>query len=302
MQLRLSCVAILLGVAGAAPAAPAHPAAHPAAPHQKAKPGKLGLRGGKKDVSNVPAQLGMMMAQAQQSLAIAERHHEKAVQKARDKDTDMLSNQASVLGKIIQKFAGELDKSNDILQQAVNASRSVLAMEEPPSVGFQSALVQSRARLSAETDAAQREIRRNTRKREHAVHEALNQADNALEEGSQKLSRKTGDLSQLIDDAKSSLEAIANSAPDSPANATAVAKAPAGKKADEALLKASLAHLNDAKAKSRKAVEAATKKATEDIAKADSEVAKEVAGITKDLSTAEKIEIQRVRGGSKKLF
>lgn len=299
MQLRLSCVAILLGVAGAAPA---HPAAHPAAPHQKAKPGKLGLRGGKKDVSNVPAQLGMMMAQAQQSLAIAERHHEKAVQKARDKDTDMLSNQASVLGKIIQNFAGELDKSNDILQQAVNASRSVLAMEEPPSVGFQSALVQSRARLSAETDAAQREIRRNTRKREHAVHEALNQADNALEEGSQKLSRKTGDLSQLIDDAKSSLEAIANSAPDSPANATAVAKAPAGKKADEALLKASLAHLNDAKAKSRKAVEAATKKATEDIAKADSEVAKEVAGITKDLSTAEKIEIQRVRGGSKKLF
>mmetsp|Transcript_71450 Transcript_71450/g.209805 ORF Transcript_71450/g.209805 Transcript_71450/m.209805 type:complete len:360 (+) Transcript_71450:70-1149(+) len=218
---RVLCVALLCAAADAAsPAAAA--VLKPIAPHGAAAPAKKPeLRGAKKpdaakakakkdkDVANVPAQLSQMMAQAQQTLAVAEKHHEKVVEKERGLYTDMLSKEASVMGKAILNYTQALDRGIAILQTAVNNSKAQLALKEPPTEGFASALVQARARLSAETDSAEREVRRDQRKREHAFHQAVSDAGSAMEEGSQKLSRKTGDVSQLLDDSKASLESIA---------------------------------------------------------------------------------------------
>jgi hypothetical protein len=219
---RILCSVAVLCVAADA-AHPAEAALKPIAPHSAAPPAssskKPELRGAKKaehhaakkakDVSNVPAQLSQMMAQAQRTLAVAEKHHEKVVEKERGLYTDMLSKEAGVMGKAIFNYTSELDRSISILQAAVNNSKATLALKEPPTEGFASALVQARARLSAETDSAEREVRRDQRKRDHAFHQAVSDAGSAMEEGSQKLSRKTGDVSQLLDDSKASLEAIA---------------------------------------------------------------------------------------------
>jgi len=290
MQLARVCCAILLGSAAAA-APPAHHAP------------KLGLRGGKKDVSAVPQQLSAMIATSQRQLAFAERHHEKAVQKERGQYTEMLSKEASILGKAVQRFAAQLDGSVSALQQAQAAAKSVLALEEPPSTGFASALVQARARLSAEVDAAEREIRRDQRKRDHSVREAVTQAGSALEEGSQMFSRKTGDLSQLLDGVKSSLEAIATSAPEGSstgaASGSGSAKAPAATKANKALMESAMAQLKDVKARSRAAIAAADKQLAGDIEQVQGDVGKSVASFQKALSDAEKMEIARVRGKPK---
>jgi len=156
-------------------------------------------------------QLQAIMARAQSSLALAERHHEKAVQRARSSVGDLFQEQAKFMGVQVAEYASALDGAARELSAAINASRAELAAEEQAeaknsSVGWGGAAMEERARASAKADAALQELRHLERQKGRQVEEAKRHALEPLDDASQKLSRRVGDLSSFADEARASLE------------------------------------------------------------------------------------------------
>jgi len=151
------------------------------------------------------------MSQAQSSLARAEKHHEKAVKKARVAVGDLFQEQAKFMGAQVAKYASELDQAAQQLSAVVNASKAELTAEEQAeaknsSVGWGGKAMEERARTGAKVDAVFRELKHLERKRGRDVEEATRHALEPLDDATQMLSRRMGDLSSLSDDAKASLE------------------------------------------------------------------------------------------------
>jgi len=184
----------------AAKEAAAMPPVKPSANVSKEKAAQSGL-----------AQLQSIMGRAQTSLARAEKHHEKAVQKARSTVGDLFQEQAKFMGVQVAEYASALEQATWQLSAVINASKAELAAEEQAdaknsSVGWGGAAMEERARASAKADAALRELRHLERKRDRVVEDAKAHALEPLDDASQKLSRRMGDLSSFSDEAKASLE------------------------------------------------------------------------------------------------
>lgn len=245
-----------------------------------------------KAVQNALPQLQSIMAQAQSSLARAERHHEKAVKKARGAVSELFQEQAKFMGVQVAKYASALDQAAKELSMVINASKAELAAEEQAeakntSIGWGGTAMEERARAGAKADAALRELRHIMRKKDRDVEEATRHAMEPLDDATQKLSRRVGDLSPLSDDAKASLE-------------WAMKKGGVGGD-----IMAKLNITKDAKGV-EKAIEAARNMTAQKIKAADSDLAKALANATNVTNTgvkkietglieAEKEEIKRVR-------
>lgn len=274
----------------ASPAAPAKAAKAeaPAKPAEKAKP-KVSKE---KAVQNALPQLQSIMAQAQSSLARAEQHHEKAVKKARGEVSALFQEQAKFMGGQVAKYTAALDQAAQGLSMVINASKAELVAEEQAeakntSIGWGGTAMEERARAGAKADAALRELRHIIRKKDRDVEEAARHALEPLDDATQKLSRRVGDLSPLSDEAKASLE-------------WAVKKGGVG-----ASIMADLNITKDAKGV-EKAIEAARNMTAQKIKAADSDLAAALANATNTTNTAvkkietgliqaEKEEIKRVR-------
>jgi hypothetical protein len=164
-----------------------------------------------KAAQNALPQLQSIMARASSSLARAEKHHEKAVQKARSKVSDLFQEQAKFMGAQVAEYASALDRAAEQLSAVINASKAELAAAEQAEakdsrVGWGGAAMEERARASAKADAALRELRHLERKKDRDVEEAKRHALEPLDDASEKLSRRVGDLSSFSDEAKASLE------------------------------------------------------------------------------------------------
>jgi len=157
------------------------------------------------------AELQSIMGRAQASLAHVEKHHEKAVQKARATVGDLFQEQAKFMGVQVAKYASAVDQATRQLSAVINASKAELAAEEQAeaknsSIGWGGIAMGERARAGAKVNAAFRELGHLERQKDRDVEEATRHASAPLDDAAQTLSRRVGDLSSVSDEAKASLE------------------------------------------------------------------------------------------------
>lgn len=278
-----------LTIAATKPAAAAKGTVMP--PKAAAKP-KSTQDSREKAAQNALPQLQAIMARAQTSLARAEQHHEKTVKKVRAQVDALFQQQAKVAGALVAKYAFELDEAARELSAVINASKAELAAEQATeanstNAGWGGAPMEERARAGAKADAALGELHHIMRKRDGDVEEATRHALEPLEYAAQELSRKVGDLSQVSDSARASLESAAKEA---------VGAAPLDVKFNVT---------KDAKAV-EKEIEAARNATAQKLKAADKELAEGLASslnvtnagvnaLERTLTDAEKEEIKRVR-------
>lgn len=240
-----------------------------------------------------PQQLGLMMAQSQQSLAQAEAYYAQAVKKGKDGLAELLTTEAKILGAIIATYGETLTEVAEGLEQAANNTRAEMAAIPQPE-GLDFAAEGARARLGAHVDAAEAESRRLGRKRTSALRDAAAKAMQTLEGSAQQLSRKLGDVSAVLDEAKAIVE---SSETQESSNAPALKNASAGKKLSIGE-HASLGELQKLLVAARKTTlaqdEAADQHFAAALAQASASLSAGIAKIKAALVQAQHEEIQRV--------
>merc|ERR1719389_987088 len=126
------------------------------------------------------------------------------------------------------QYSTDLVKASSELKATLEVAKKGLAAAEakPSKPGdWKDPEVADRAKLSAQVNSADRQLKRSERRRERMVKEAEEKGEESLEEEAQKLGMKIGDMTPVMDKAKQSLESIAEAplnAKESPA-ATKVA-------------------------------------------------------------------------------
>jgi len=163
------------------------------------------------DPSNAIPQLSMLMANAQKSLARAQRHHAKVVDKIRKEIEIDFTNESTAFGNAIGEYAVELDQAEKLMENAEASATAGLKKEsEIPSKpdDWEDPGVAQRARLSAELGASHRALSHLQRTNERALKEASDSAGQIFEDESMKLSMKLGDLSSTSDEAKQNMAAV----------------------------------------------------------------------------------------------
>jgi len=252
------------------------------------------------DAGEAASQLQELMAQASGSLASAERHHEHQVQKARKAVEAILSSAAQTLGGAVSRYDAELQRSADDLQNLVNASKAILKEEEARNSGTwgNDPGMEARARLGAQADVAAREVRKAKRQHDRAVHAVLLRAESPLEDTTMHLSRRVGDLSSVVDSAKSFLETQAGKSVMDAVNKTGnvtANKTANGTKRMEALV----VSLKAAMAQHKADLTVSEKSLDQAVSNSSKVMTEKIAKIENNLETAEKKEIQKVRDGAK---
>jgi len=254
---------------------------------------------GKITKDNAPAMLSSMMQAAQTTLAKAQRHHERVVQKVRKQVVSDFSFEADTVGSQIGEFAAELDSAAKEIEVAVNASKVGLAASEArakKSTNWQDAEVEDRAKLNAQTGSAERNMKKMLRRSAQAIHSAEERSESSMEDESEKLSMKLGDLSTEYSAAKSELESNVTV---TQANATAKmseghsAATPKGKD-----LKSLENNLADTLAKSQASIKGIQTKMDQFLGKIDKDVETRGSKIEDLLNVAQKKEIEKVLGHS----
>mmetsp|Transcript_640 Transcript_640/g.1964 ORF Transcript_640/g.1964 Transcript_640/m.1964 type:complete len:326 (-) Transcript_640:22-999(-) len=241
--------------------------------------------------------LGSLIGDSQRRLASAEAHHEKVVKQAREHLTSLLATQSEALGSALGAYAEALTNATESLEEAVNTTKVAVEQQEKaaankPGDGWGGPEVEARARLSAKVLIMERETRRLSRQQSRTMEEAKRQTVDTFEDAASALSRKIGDASPILDEAKASLES----------SEAAAAAGIAGKKGGEqgkgkaadvdSLAKALVAAKNSTDIKmvfAQMQFDAQAETAKKDLTKG-------VAGILGDLSAAEKEELKSVHG------
>jgi len=235
--------------------------------------------------------LGGMLQAAQRKLAHAERHHEKAVKQARQDAKALFLSEASTLGKAVGQYSEELKAAEDEFQRAVDSARAAAnkSAAAESSNSWTSSAVEARARLAGRAEAAARSVRAGGRKRQRLVREAEVRVDRAIEDIGEHLSRRVGDLTPEVDEAKKSLEEEKTSA-QTAAGAIRNATVPV-KGTEEAVLQS-------AEARFRKAAQAAEQRAGKVLAEGEKALEAGSSRIEGSLEAAQREEIKGVRGAS----
>jgi hypothetical protein len=255
--------------------------------------------GNNHDAGSVMASLTSMMGNAQQKLAVAQRHHKKVVKKIRNEAAAFLEQESNAYGKYLNDFSAELDLATADLQAAVDAAKAGLAKAEAAPANpndWKDPEVEQRAKLGAEISAAERNIKKAQRHATRAVREGEEQGEETLEDNSQKLGMKLGDMTPLVEKSKKTLESVAEKVV--PVKA-AVAKA-AVAKTDASSKKVDLKKLEDGLSKATQSQQAKTadanKKLDGFLTKSEKEVETKAKKIGEDLEVAQKAEIAKVLG------
>mmetsp|Transcript_69473 Transcript_69473/g.219494 ORF Transcript_69473/g.219494 Transcript_69473/m.219494 type:complete len:294 (+) Transcript_69473:90-971(+) len=267
-----ACCAVLLG--SAAPAASARP------------------RASRDEGSAFTERLGGLLQAAQMNLAQAEAHHEKAVRRARQDAKTLFLREARDFGGEVGRYAVELREAGDELQSAVDSARvaAEASAAKEPGGSWASPAAEAHARLAARAEAAARAARAAERRRERLVKEMEVRAERSLEDIGEQLSRRAGDLTPEVDEAKAKLEAEERDAAQAGAQAGGGAGTPS-KGATEAALRSAEARFHEGSAAAARRVGAAVEQSEEDLRAGAS-------GVEGGLEAAEREEIKRVRGAA----
>lgn len=241
--------------------------------------------------------LGQIMQATGQGLAAAEAHHEAAVKTARTQVEALLQKESSALAKAIQSYDHSFQTAVDSLAARRNASKKDLEVAQnasnsaPVSTHWDADAGHDEAQLNAQLSFIERELRKAERKHASGVKMALSKAQLLLEDGVQPLSRKVGDMTEMVKPIQDKMEEDSHAAQTSPVAFVQENKGNVD-------LKASAKALQSAKSSASAAFDVAQKsldKAMDDIQKGmDSEVQVIGSAITK----AQEEEIQGVRASS----
>jgi len=250
------------------------------------------LFGDNHDAGAVMSKLQGMMGASQQKLAVAQRHHKKLVKQIRKEADTFLQAEATSYGKYLNDFSAELTKSNQELQDAVDQAKAAIKVSEaqPSSPNdWKDPNVEERAKLGAQVASAERTIKKAERRGGRSVREAEERAEETTEDEAQKLGMKVGDMTPLVDNAKKTLETVAEKA--GPAVSAKVVAA--SKKAD---LKSLEADLKKASAKQVAVTKEANTKLDGFLAATGKDVATKMTKIASELEEKQKAEIAKVLG------
>jgi len=247
--------------------------------------------------SNDPTgMLGTIMAQTQQGLALAERHHEKAVKSARDELETALGKQGDALATAIHEYDTTVAKALSGFEAVKNATDALLQKHEKEtesSMSWNSAATAEQAHLSAHISAAERELRKDNRKRGSSVREAISSAKLNVEDGVDNLGLKLGDISDLVQHAQDKFSGEQDT--ESAGGLAAFVQSKIEVAAD---LKSADAALMAAKTNADSTIEAAKKRLANVMDKVQKDMAVTTKSINEDLVAAQKVELKQVRGST----
>jgi hypothetical protein len=236
--------------------------------------------------------LGQIMAASSKGLAVAEQHHQKAVDTARQQIKILLEKESTKLAQSIKRLGTDLAAASSILTSASDCSKKAAdqAAKAPPSAGdsWNSPNSMAQAQLSTHISLAQRTLRKQDRKRNYALQDAKSKAGRLLEDGVSKLSRKVGDISDLLKEAQSKFDDIDMSV-QSPQNSF-VQKGEASMD-----LKSSLKSLQAAEAKTETSSDKVLKSMTSDFDSVEKELESGATAIDHGLVVSQEAELRRVR-------
>lgn len=257
------------------------------------------------DPSAVQARLSSMMQASNVALSRAEAHHKRTVKKLRKQVATDFDEEAKALSGAIGSYAGELLQDEAVLQHTMDASKAAEAQIKAAAArtgaqdDWNSPLTSAEAQLDAQISAAAQQLGRGQRARARGVAARTRGAEELVEDASEQLGLKLGDLSSVATDATQGLEArVAKATSDSKASATAGASAAVpSKPADAAAQVSALAtSLTAARKAYVDGAKAADSKVDAFLAKASTDLEAKRAKIAESLKKAEAIELGKVSG------
>lgn len=256
--------------------------------------------------TSAPDAFGVMqkvMAAAQQSLAVAEHRHGKVVKSVRKQAALFLQDKATAYGNSISSYSDELEQAVKEAQDAVSSAEAGLAKEKATEDSKKSnewtpndPAVELRAKLGSQVTSAQQAVKRAERQRTRLLREAAEHAEETLEDESEKLGRKVGDMTPLVDKAKKAIEAVV----EKKTSVAAVAGKTTAQASEKVNLKVLEENLVKATAGTKARIASANKKVQDVLSKTDKDVALESAKLRKTLdddeaaATVKKVVAKRV--------
>jgi len=240
-------------------------------------------------------QLSMVLAEVQQNLAVAEKHQHKALKKTKKAWSTLLSAKASLLATAIKQYGDVLTSAANGLKETAASTKLALEKVADNSNGTDWTVIQQRAALGAKVAATESESARLTRKRDGQLADAVRRAKEPLEDSAGMLTRKLGDLSEVLDKANAVLDDAAQAQPSAAMaavstkkeNTTSVSKA----RADLAALHNAL---DASKTAAKAQVLAAEKQFAATLKGVTADVSAETAKLKRELEEAERTEMQKL--------
>lgn len=160
--------------------------------------------GGDNSAAAVTQHMNDLMVATNQNLARAERHHKKAVNKARREIHALVDQEAGVLRKMLSDFRQELACAMGSVNATLLDARAALALQANDSTE------DDHMKLTVATSIANAALVRAQRRATVIQHQAASEAVERLQEEASSLERRLGDLSEIFTRAADSLASAQN--------------------------------------------------------------------------------------------
>jgi len=266
------------------------------------------------DPASFTQNLGGILQAAQLGLKRAEKQQEKAVQKVRQQAQDLFSSEAQSMGEEVGQYSKQLQRVAQDLEAVVNSSQKLLdaAAAADHSNAWAGPEAESRSKVSAQLLVAGRLVRKAKRQREELVQNAQRSAELSLEDNADTLSRKVGDMSSLVDQAKTYLQDIienrearedglgktstsSGSSSSSGSSTSKVTNSTLSQADVVSRMNALAAYVKSEQAKGKARMATAGQNITTSIAKADKELAAKVKDMIANLLASEQVALNRLK-------
>jgi len=248
------------------------------------------------DPDDAMGQLSMIMASSQKELGRAQRRYKKVIDKMDKVVAANFDKEAELFGEQIGKYVVDLADSSAVLQTALDSGYAGLKVEEKvPSKpdDWNDPGVAERAEVYARLNSANRTVQHLRRTHDRDVEEAEDDASQAFDDASMKLSRKLGDMSDVAQNATKSMKENV----DKFIAKLGTTKSPlfvAHGKDQQSRLKSYEQDLEEAQSKSMKAAASARKSFSTFLAKNIKTVESAAEKVLDDLSQAQQKEIEKI--------
>jgi hypothetical protein len=195
-----------------------------------------------------------------------------------------LEEEAKAVGAAVVRYADDLEQAESEMSQLLTAASSKVTQQRK-STGSAS------ARLEAQMIALRHQLERAARRRARLVREASEEAKRPLEDEADKLSRRVGDLTSMVEKAKATFTALVEGRPKDATNAV-------GTRSTKFLGIQINDDLRDASTKAEKSRQARVATAAAQmqraVQQAQAEAAQQAKKIGETIDVAEKVELAKL--------
>lgn len=250
------------------------------------------VEGPASSAADAQLQLSNVMAASNRALMLAERHQKKAIKKAKKGFSQLLASESQALAGALASYGASLSAGAGALRQVTGSTRASLALLAQNATA--DSFVEC-ARLSAKVNSAEQKADHLVRLRARVLHEGARRAMEPLEDASEQLSRKLGDLSEVTNKAQEVLTSAAAAVDKDQAQEAAKAALPVGHGAPANLL--SLRHTLEEAVKnaSDAQVAAADRQFSATLAQVAAKVSTDTTELKRQLEEAMESEVRKLR-------